>query len=394
MTTSIQGNAVSFWAVKQTTPASGVPATPTWFNLRRNSGDIDLQKTFTQSDETDVSRQPSYNILTGSSVSGSISRELSVADPAVQSLVEGALQSDIVGNVNATGSTTFDNAGSSIEQTGAFANAVEGQFIGVFGSALNDRVYKITNVVSADAVEVSPAPVLETISATVSGVSYRNSNKAKAFAIQKRVPTEAGVLYNTFEGCQIGSMSLGISSESIVTMDFDVMGLGQLPEFTQVAGSTDAALDGSRVIGSVTGVTEFWIDGIPTSTNDVCYTDVSFSIDNAGQGNPAIGKEGYCNISFNKASITGSLVSYVDGTNPTTARSELVKRNNETLFGLGFTMKDADNNYMVVEFPAAQYTEVTQSETANGEILRNNGSFGAVGVRDGYAMEVTFITAP
>jgi hypothetical protein len=394
MTASIQGNAVSFWAVEQTNPASGVPANPTWFNLRRNSGDIDIQKSFTQSDETDISRQPSYNILTSSSVSGSISRELSVADPAVETLVKGALQSNLVGNIAATGSTVFNTAGKSVELTGAFTNAVVGQFFVAYGTVSNNRVFKITSKVSNNKVEVSPAPVTETIAATLSGKAYRNSNKAKAFAVQKRVPTDAGVLFNTFEGCQIGSMSLGITAESIVTLDFDMMGLGQLPAFTQVAGSTDVALNGSRVLGSVSGVTEYWIDGIPTSAQDVCYTDISFSIDNAGQGNPAIGKEGYCNISFNKATITGSLVSYVDGTNPTTARSELVKRNNETLFGLGFTMRDADGNYMIVEFPAAQYTEVTQDETANGDVLRNNGSFGAVGVKDGYAVEITFATAP
>jgi len=173
-----------------------------------------------------------------------------------------------------------------------------------------------------------------------------------------------------------------------------MIGLGQVSGIAQIAGSTDNAVDTSRVSGSVKDVLEFWVDGIPADMASICYTDFSFSIENGADGQPAIGKEGACLISFDKSNVTGSLVSYVDGTNTTTADSEVNKRDNETLFGLGVTFKDVDGNYLVVNMPSVQYTELTRDNTGNGETLQNNGTFGAVGTPEGYAVEFNFIAAP
>jgi len=391
---SIQGNAVSYWAVKQVSPSSGVPATPAWSNLRRTSGDIDISKSFTQSSEVDVTRQPGFNVITSSEVSGSVERELSVSDPGLLTLVEAAMQNSVYAEINSTGSTTFASSGATITQTGAFAAAVVGQYFVPFDSALNERVFTITAVTSDDEVVVSPAPVDETISATVVGKSVRNSNVPVGLAVQKRIPTDSGIVYKTFEGCQIGSMSLSITSGSIVTMNYDMMGLGQTAGITQIAGASDNAVNASRVSGSVKDVVEFFIDGTPQTPADVCYTDFTFSLDNGAQSNPAIGKEGACSISFGPAAITGTLTSYVDGTSTTTAQSEITKRDNETLFGLGAVLKDADGNYLVVSVPSAQYTEVSQSDTANGDVLKNTGTYGATGKSLGYAAEFNFIAKP
>ena len=111
---SIQGNAVSYWAVKQVSPSSGVPVTPAWSNLRRTSGDIDIAKSFTQSSEVDVTRQPGFNVITSSEVSGSVERELSVSDPGLLTLVEAAMQNSVYAEINSTGSTTFASSGLSL----------------------------------------------------------------------------------------------------------------------------------------------------------------------------------------------------------------------------------------------------------------------------------------
>ena len=391
---SIQGNAVSYWAVKQVSPSSGVPATPAWDNLRRTSGDIDIAKSFTQSSEVDATRQPGFNVITSSEVSGSVERELSVSDPVLLTLVEAAMQSSVGGTINSTGSTAFANAGSTIAQTGAFATAVVGQYFVAFDSALNERVFTITAITSDDEVTVSPAPVDETVSTTIVSQSVRNSNVPVGLAVQKRIPTDSGTVYKTFEGCQIGSMSLSITSGSIVTMNYDLMGLGQADGITQIAGSSDNSISSSRVSGSVKDVVEFFIDGSPQTPAEVCYTDFTFSLDNGAQSNAAIGKEGACSISFGSAVVTGTLTSYVDGTDTTTAQSEITKRDNETLFSLGAVLKDVDGNYLVVSMPSAQYTEVTQSDTANGDTLKNSGTYGATGKVSNYAVEFNFIAKP
>ena len=53
---AIQGNSVSYWSTEQASVSSGVPVTPVWDNMRRTSGDIDIAKSFTQSEEVDVTR--------------------------------------------------------------------------------------------------------------------------------------------------------------------------------------------------------------------------------------------------------------------------------------------------------------------------------------------------
>ena len=394
MSSSIQGNAVSYWATEQVSPATGVPVTPVWSNIRRTSGDIDIAKSFTQSSEVDSSRQPGYNVITGAEVSGSVDRDLSVADPSLELFVRASLQSAVGGTINSTGSTTFSNSAGTITQTGAFAAAVVGQYFVPFDSTLNERVFTITALTSDDEVVVSPAPTDETITATVVSKSIRNGSTQVGVAIQKRIPTEADTVYKTFEGCQVGSMSLSITSGSIVTMNYAFSGLGQASGTAQISGATDATIDTSRVTGSVKDVIEFFVDGTPQTPADVCYTDFTLAVDNGAQSNAAIGKEGACSISFGAANITGTLVSYVDGTTDTTSQSEIVKRDNETLFGLGVVLKDVDGNYLVVSMPSAQYTEVTQADTANGDVLKNNGSFSATGKPSGYAIEFNLIAKP
>jgi len=391
---SIQGNSIVYALTEQASPSSGVPATPVWSILTRTSGDIDITKSFTQSEAVDPTRQSGYNIITGSEVAGSIDSELSVGDPMFKTIVAAGLQNSVAGTIQSTGSTTFTNGTAEVSQVGAFATAVVGQYFGSYDTVSNNRVFRIVSITDNDTVVVSPAPVDETISATLSGDSIRNSNVEAGLAFQKRIPTDANTIYKTFEGCQIGGFTLSVSTESIVTLSYDVLGLGKVAGDTQIAGSTDNPVDGSRVSGTVKDVLEFWLDGVPVSPDETCFTDFTIALDNGSQGNPAIGKEGACSISFGAANITGSLVSYVDGTNETTANSEVLKRDNETLFQLGVTFKDVDNNYLVVSLPSAQYTELTQADTSNGDILQNTGTYGATGKPEGYAVEFNFITAP
>lgn len=394
MASSIQGNAVSYWAVPQVSPSSGVPATPVWSNLRRTSGDIDITKSFTQSDEVDQTRQAGFNIITGSEVSGAIDSELSVGDPMFKTIVSGGLQNTVVGAIQSTGATTYTNGSAEVSQVGAFATAVVGQYFGSYDSVLNNRVFKIVSITDNDTVVVSPAPTDETIAATLSGDSIRNSNNEIGFAVQKRIPTDAGTIFKTFDGCQVGGFTLSVSTESIVTLSYDVLGLGKEDADTQIAGASDNPINGSRVSGTVKDVMEFWIDGAPVSPEETCFTDFTITLDNGASGNPAIGKEGACSISFGAANLSGTLTSYVDGTDETTANAEVTKRDNETLFELGVTFKDVDGNRLVISLPTAQYTELTQADTANGDILQNTGTYGATGKPEGYAVEFNFITAP
>jgi hypothetical protein len=391
---SIQGNSIVHAMVLQASAVSGSPLTPTFDILPRTSGDIDIAKSFTQSELVDPTRQPSFNVTTGSEIAGSIESELAVDTPVLQTIVQGTMQNTYVTAISFNGSATFTNGTSSILAIGAFTNAVVGQFIGVFGTVSNDGVFKITTVTDNDNVVVSGAPTDETISCDIVSKAIRNSNVQQGLTVQKRIPTDSGIIYKTFENCQIGTLNLSITTGSIVTLNYDLIGLDKIAGDAIVSGQTDNPLDASRVAGSVNDVVEFWIDGIAQTTDSVCFTDFTISVDNSAQSNPAIGKEGACSISFSQAVVTGTLVSYVDGTDTTTANSEVAKRDAETLFSLAVVMKDVDGNILVISMPSIQYTELTQSDTANGDVLKNNGTFSGNGKASGYAIEFDFIAAP
>ena len=391
MTSSVQGNAVSYHLVE----ATGLPVAPSWSAIRRTGGDMDVSKSFTTSDEVDSTRQQGFSIITGSEISGSIDTELAVDDPVLVSLVKSALQNGIGGNVSINGSATFSVGPDEITITGGFTNAVAGQYIKPFGTASNDVVYRIVSVTDANTVVVSPTPSAEVaVTCDISGQSIRNSNTELDLAIQKRIPTDSGTVYKTFQDCQVSTMELSISAESIVTVSFGLIGLTKVAGIAQIGSSTDVAADSSRVSGTVKDVTAFWIDGIRVLPEDVCYTDFSLSIDNGANSSPAIGKEGACLLSFGATGVSGSLVSYADGTDTTTVNSEVAKRDAETIFALGVELKDVDGNVLVINIPSAQYTELTQDETSNGDILKNNGTYSANGKTAGYAVEMNFISAP
>lgn len=155
MTSSIQGNSIVYALTEQASPSSGVPATPVWSILTRTSGDIDITKSFTQSEAVDPTRQAGYNIITGSEVAGSVDSELSVGAPVFKTIVAAGLQNSVAGAIQSTGSTTFTNGTAEVSQVGAFATAVVGQYFGSYDTVSNNRVFRIVSITDNDTVVVS-----------------------------------------------------------------------------------------------------------------------------------------------------------------------------------------------------------------------------------------------
>jgi len=394
---SVQGNKTSFHIVKQATTASGIPATPEWRDLRRVSGDLTLSKGFQSSETINPNRNAPKQILTSAEVAGEITAELNITDPALEDAVVGALQVDAPdGIIDDTAATTsFDNATATVSAVGAFANAVEGQYLAAFGSVSNDRVFRIVTVTDADNIVVTPAPQDEAAGASVTlrGEKLSNGTTEQGFGVQKRIPTNSGTIYETYEGFQVGSISMAIGAQSKIDLSISFIGQEKLDGITQIAGSTDAASPTGDLIGTVDGIPEFWGENGVLATNETCFTDFSIEVNNNSAGEAAVGTAGYCGINHGNITVTGSLTSLVDGTDTTTANAEFDKFNSETKFPLGVTIKDAQGNYLVINMPSVQYTEFTRPPEA-GVSLKNTGTYAAEGDTTGATIEMAFIRKP
>lgn len=400
MTCLLNGNTIEYWAVKQTGPCSGVPATPTWTNLRRVDGSLQRVITTEKSNEVDPTRQSGRNVKTQQSVEGSFNGELPVADSGLRMIIESAMQSTFSADLGISATTiSFDNASSEIrDSANGFGSVVAGSFIGVGGTTggTNDGLYLVTSVTDAGTIVVSPAPTDEVAGSTVviTGQNIRNSNSQQGLTIQKRTEHEAGTEYLTFSDCQVNTLSFAITSASLLTTTYAILGRNQEDGTTQVAGSTDNAVSTAEIIGSVSGVPEIWIDGVQSASSTLLYTDMTVDIDNGGSQNYKIGGAGSAGISYEDITVSGNLNSYVDKTDATTLAAERNKADNETLFDIAIVLKDANDNRMVIRRPSTMYTSFDQPESGNGTVVQNTGTVDSEGKTNGYTIQIDYIVNP
>ena len=396
MAGTIQANEVVFALVKQAAEDSGVPETPEFDILRRTSGNISQTFNFTQSNEVDATRQGAEQIKIGQPVEGSLDGEMPIADPIMHTLIEGAIQGEFSTPINFSGDTVaFDEDGSTIIDSGgtAFADAVEGQFIGISGSADNDGAYRIITKTDDGEVVVAPAPTTEAAGATVAikGKMARSDKNRQAYTIQKRTPSSTGYVYETFQGCQIGSMDLSLTAASLFTMSVSIMGLQKLDQTTELTGQTDKPTTSARIIGSVDGIPQIWIDNVPMASCPLKVTDATVNIDNGSSGVDALGCEGYSAIVHDRINVTGTFNTYADPDDPL---AEVVKADNQTLFSLALETRDVNGNRLIVTRDSTMYTAMAQENSANGELVMNSGSVSSDGKNNAYLTTIQFDYIP
>lgn len=391
----IQGNETVFAIIKQTGEDSGVPATPAFNILRRTSGNIEQVFNYTQSDLVDPTRQGREQIKTGEMIEGDMDSELAIADTVFHEIIEGAIQGEF-GPVTAFNGATisFDNTGV-ITDSGAtaFTDVVEGQYFSVTGSASNDGVYRTITKNSNGEVVVDRATVTEAAGATIDikGKMARNGKNRIAFTIQKRIPSAGDYKYITMQGCQISSLTFNVSSASLLTTSFSIIGLDQLDQDTAVAGQTDNAEVVARVLGAIDGVEQVWVDNVPAPACDQLVTDASITIDNGSEGLEAVGCQGYVGISHSAIDVTGTYNTYAKDADPL---AEKTKADNQTLFSLAYQTKDQAGNRMIITRDSTMYTSLEQPDTANGDTVINNGSVSSDGKNNVYLTTIQFDYIP
>lgn len=394
----IQSSAVSSHIVKQTSPSSGVPATPAFLEERRTTFDITKTLSFDKSGEAKTDRQAGQNEIISSEINSALSSEVAIADPAFHLRLESLMQNEFPADLGISATTiAFDNGTSKITDSANGFTAIQvGYFIKVGGStdADNNIVYQVTAKAGDGDITVSPAPASTQVAGdtiTINGQNLRNGANQVAFTQQKRIPYTGGTEYQTFEGVQQSSMTINTTTGSLLTLDHTALGLTKLSQTTAVAGQTDVAPDTSRILGPVAGVPQFWVDNVPTLPTAINVQEANVTIDQGASSELVVGKEGAACLTFaDQISVTGSLNTITNAA----ADTELAKFEGRTTFAFAIELTNVNGDTLIIERPQCLYTDFTQAPAA-GELLKNVGTIDAEEDSTlGYTVQITYIAAP
>jgi hypothetical protein len=309
-------------------------------------------------------------IRTGVESGGDVGIEFSFG--AHDDLFEGALYNDwssvadsstlsplpsfvVAGSPNGTliSSASPDNAGL------AFLDALTvGSFIQISGSTLspvNDGYYRITSRPTSGTIEVSPAlPSIGVDGLVIKASHLRNGTTLKSFLIEKAF-TDVNE-FVTFTGMRVGTAELNIATGSILNGSFSFSGENATAQGNSIiAGlvSPEAQeVAANDVYNAIDNVGNILIDGV--ADPDVCFTEVSFSIENNLRFQPCVGQLESSGIGVGRTQVSGTLAAYFVN------RNFYERYLNFTTTSLSFTVSLGGNTYLF-DFPSFKFT--------NGEVV-------------------------
>ena len=323
------------------------------------------------SEEIRSDRQVADIIRTGVESGGDVGIELSFG--AHDDLFEGALYNDwtaeldsdtaspIANNFTVAGSPdgTVISAGSPEEGAIAFLDSLTiGAFIQISDSILsptNDTFTRVTANSGAGSVTVSPAL------ASTGGDTFRireshlrNGTTLKSFLIEKAF-TDI-VEFITFTGMRVGNAQINIATGSILNGQFSFQGETATAQSTSViAGLVSPETQevaANDVFNAIDNIGNILINGVADPT--VCFTEVSFTIEDNLRNQPCIGQLENTGIGVGRTNISGTLSAY------------FVNRNlyddylSFATSSVSFTATLGGNTYLF-DFPSIKFT--------NGEVV-------------------------
>lgn len=200
-----------------------------------------------------------------------------------------------------------------------------------------------------------------TATAGVSSIS--NGVLQESFTLQKDYMDVSPEVFQTFNGCRVGKMSLDFKTGSIVTGSFTFMGLGATISNSQITGATTAESDGvnSQIMSAVTDFVELTEDGV---TQAMVIRNLNLTIDNTLRAQDAIGSLAHIGIALGKLQITGTIESYFTDL---TAYNKFI---NSTAFALEFKVQDDAGNYYKFTLPKVKFeTSKIQSGGSDQDVI-------------------------
>lgn len=391
---TVNGNEVGLYIAEQVDTGSGVPANPEWHYVSRNTGDFTKDDTFTKSDLVDSTGQAAESTNTGVVINASIDADLELANSTLHKIIAGVLQSDWSTTVALTDVATisFDNAGNLTDTANSFANLEEGQFILIGGAANaeNNGVARILTKTDDNNILINKTTVTEAAGSPIdiSARMIRLSNQPKAFSAQKRIPSSTNASsYDqlTYIDMQFGQLDVNVSDGALLSTSISGIARRKLDGVDPIAGQTDGVVTSGSVAGSVNGVTHLFIDNVAQDYCEEMVTDISITVNRNMSAVGVIGCQGPGAITTGQTEVGGSYVTMVD---KAATQIEMDKKDNETKFSLAVGATDNDGNVMMITRDSCKYTALTQSDTANGDLLLNNGTIDCDGKTNAYGTTI------
>lgn len=323
------------------------------------------------SEEIRSDRQVSDIIRTGIETGGDVGIELSFG--AHDDLFEGALYNDwtsvkdsntvspLANNFVVAGSPdgTTISFGSPDEGSQAFLNSLTvGAFIELTESVLspsNDGYYRVTANSGAGSITVSPAlPSIGADTFRIRESHLRNGTTLKSFLLEKAFTDVTEFI--SFTGMRVGTWELNIATGSILNGSFSFQGENAAAAGTSViAGLVSPETQevaANDVFNAIDNVGNVLIDGAVDP--DVCFTEVSFSVENNLRFQPCVGQLESSGIGVGRTQVSGTLSAYFVN------RNFYERYLNFTTTSLSFTVTLGGNTYLF-DFPSFKFT--------NGEVV-------------------------
>lgn len=178
----------------------------------------------------------------------------------------------------------------------------------------------------------------------------------RSFSIQRKFGDLATPEYHTYTGCEVNSLALSVSPNSMVTTTFGVVGKDLSLSTTEITGSTFAADAGNSPFDSFTGsITE---GGSPIAT----VTSIELSLENGIEPLFSVGSQTTSRPSIGRSRLTGTLTTYFE------SKSLYEKFLNETSSSIVLTLTDLDGNSYTIDLPNVKYNSGQPDVSGEGAV--------------------------
>lgn len=266
--------------------------------------------------------------------------------------------------VTATDIDAADGDNSLNSGASAFTGFTAGEWIFVsgFAAANNNGFFKLTSATTAKLVIDGVALTTEAVGPSVTvteAASITNGTKLQTTTIEKQYADLTNI-FSLHHGMAIDSFGVSVSTDGIVSVNFDFVGKDETSA-TASPGSSYNAADTTIPMNSVDDVNKILEnDAILASTN------YSFTLSNNLRARQEIGTLGAISIGTGNIDVTGAVQGYF------TAHAVMDKYLNQTLTSNAVGFKDAAGNGYVFDFPEVKYTTGQRVVTGqNSDIIQD-----------------------
>jgi hypothetical protein len=206
----------------------------------------------------------------------------------------------------------------------------------------------------------APAAGIETI---------KNGTTLSSFTFQKHFADADTATYQNFTGCRVGSWDVSMTTGSVVTGKFGLMGLGSTIGTSQIAGATFPTASTTNVVSAVSGVIEIKENGV---TSTLSYNKIDLKLNNNLRAQRAIGTLPNVGIALGKLDLTGSVEVYFND------KSLVDRYLAGTSFALSWKLQGSDQSTLKFTLPNCKFESGTVVSGGEDQDIMFSGGFRAL----------------